>query len=100
MSFFRLVAKFEPGHPRLTGSCSANTRRGQQETICRGAWRVVESYEIKWLIECLPRVYVCEGELFSMAPRELRAGTLCNPHKLLNAALAAQRRQRGPACQK
>ena len=89
MAYYRLVAMFEPGHPRLTGSRSTNTKRGQRETSKRGAWRVLETYP--W--EGMPRVFFggeALPELFAVSPRPLRVGTLCNPFKLLKEALAAK----------
>jgi len=96
--YYRLFATFEPHHPKLTGSRTTNTRRGQRETMRRGAWRVRDSFVAPFVAD-IPAVFAdpLSGCLWSASVRQLRVGTLCNPHKLLNEVIAAERRKRGRA---
>jgi hypothetical protein len=87
--FYRLIAAFEPGHPRLTGSRSTNSKRGQEETIRRGVWRVVDCYiPAPGVVAIKVPLIAAHDNLFCVSPRRLKVGTLCNPHKLLNEVLA------------
>ena len=96
--YYRLFATFEPHHPRLTGSRATNTKRGQRETARRGAWRVVGTCPAP-LVAGIPMVFADPDSdwLWSASVRKLRPGTLCNPHKLLNEVIAAERSKRGRA---
>lgn len=89
-SYYRLVAKFEPGHPKLAGSRTANSRRGQIEVAKRGAWRVLHSYPAAFVAD-IPIVFATTSpqRLFSSSVRPLRPGALCNPIKLLREVIAA-----------
>jgi len=94
--YYRLFATFEPHHPKLTGSRSTNSKRGQRETVRRGAWRVCHSVPAG-IVKDIPIVFAVASErvLFSSSVRQLCRGRLCNPHKLLNEVIAAERRKRG-----
>jgi len=91
--YYRLFATFEPHHPKLTGSRSTNSKRGQRETMRRGAWRVVGTRPAPFAAG-VPAVFANRDWLWSASVRKLRRGTLCNPHKLLNEVIAAERRKR------
>ena len=87
---FRLVARYEPRHPRLAGTrTNSLARRGQSPVVVpRGAWRVVACFEAN---PAAPLVFTDSHELYAVSPRRLAKGWLCNPAALLREALVMRR---------
>lgn len=97
MTLYRIICAFEPLHPRLAGTRTDSTaRRGQSPRYRRGAWRVVDCYLALSVShgEHFPGpdpIFAAAGELYTLASRRLAPGTLCNPHRLLNAVIKDRR---------
>ena len=93
MKLYRIIAKFEPGHPSLRGSRTTRGKRGQKEIVRRGVWRVIESFPFAkgkdiFVFECPYHGH----EVYTLSPHLFKRGVLCNPFRMLKEVLAAKGR--------
>lgn len=97
MRLYRIVAVFNPEHPKLDGTSTMPWKRKhhrQAARIRRGAWRVVDCVELRKRSGRDVFTNSCPmhgNELWTISDRLHRVGTLFNPAAALKRALAARR---------
>lgn len=98
MLIYRVIATFNPNHPKMDGTTTvpgARKHRRQMRRLRRGVWRVLYCIPIEDVPGrplCNNRIFTqhCPGhgkELWTFSDREAARGTIINPAAALKRAL-------------